>query len=108
MDLLYDVNSLGRITLRCMEGLSSTGFSLCAVLRQENQNHTGFWTAPDLRCRCSRSTRLETSTEFMVESRCDALGQAGPIRCRPFRLSVPHEPHRASVFTPRSSNRTCG
>ena len=26
---------------------------------------------------------------------------------RPFRLSVPHELCRASVFTPRSSNRTC-
>ena len=31
-----------------------------------------------------------------------------PICCRPFRLSVPHELHHASVFTPRSSNRTCG
>ena len=26
---------------------------------------------------------------------------------RPFRLSVPHELYHASVFTPRSSNRTC-
>jgi hypothetical protein len=31
-----------------------------------------------------------------------------PIGCRPFRLSVPHYPHPASVSTPRSSNRTCG
>jgi hypothetical protein len=31
-----------------------------------------------------------------------------PIRCRLFRLSVPHELNHASVFTPRSSNRTCG
>ena len=31
-----------------------------------------------------------------------------PICCRPFRLSVPHERHHASVSTPRSSNRTCG
>ena len=32
----------------------------------------------------------------------------GPIGGRPFRLSVPHYSHRASVSTPRSSNRTCG
>jgi hypothetical protein len=30
-----------------------------------------------------------------------------PIGCRPFRLSVPHYPHPASVSTSRSSNRTC-
>ncbi len=33
MDLLCDVSVLCRISLRCMEVLSSTGFSLCGVLR---------------------------------------------------------------------------
>src|SRR3981189_1177324 len=44
-----------------------------------NSNHTGvslcYWNAPDLCCRCSRQTRLETSKEFISEMRTNTLGQ---------------------------------
>jgi hypothetical protein len=59
-------------------------------------------------CQSLDSDVLANKESASVESRCDAVVEVQPIRCRPFRLSVPHELDHASVFTPRSSNRMCG
>src|SRR3977135_998700 len=60
---------LCRIALRYMDVLSSTGFSLCTVDSPQLKPHRLKPVLLDPRGHCSRSTRLETSIEFMREMR---------------------------------------